>query len=59
MGEKTPGAILGLHLWNCEATAVGKRFECIETLNIGGESIDLYQEMERNWLRTLVELLRR
>ena len=33
--------------------------ECIETLNIGGESIDLYQEMGPELLRTLVELLRR
>jgi|MGYP000038520592 hypothetical protein len=33
--------------------------ECIETLNIGGESIDLYQGMGPELLRTLVELLRR
>lgn len=33
--------------------------KCIEILNIGGESIDLYQEMGPELLRTLVELLRR
>lgn len=60
LGEKTPGAILGLHLWNCEGPQPLENVsECIETLNIGGESIDLYQEMGPELLRTLVELLRR
>ena len=27
MGEKTPGAILGLHLWNCEGHSRWKTFQ--------------------------------
>ena len=55
LGEKTPGAILGLR----GPQPLENVSECIETLNIGGESIDLYQEMGPELLRTLVELLRR
>ena len=48
-----------LAIQNCRGSGLENVSECIETLNIGGESIDLYQEMGPELLRTLVELLRR